>query len=155
MESKFEWKQDDFGAVTSYQWQSAFLVTEPLQGPKTIQRRRCWSGAFRFPHRYKVESTDLFEDADPEEQLGNIRATTIPEGEVSISKFKVGNTFYHEPCTSFVKYWNLKKASFARIGEKKQIMEAVEGRAKKELTFKNFYFLNVLVYFLDSAKKNS
>jgi len=34
-------------------------------------------------------------------------------------------------------------------------MEAVEGRAKKELTFKNFNFLNVLVYFLDSAKKNS
>ncbi len=97
-----------------------------------------------FPSTAKWRVLTARQEPVPEPQMGGqLRAPTVPEGEVSIPKFDFDETFDHEPFTELSEVFKSENGKLCKDRRGRQIMESVvrnEGRAnaawmkKKNLT---------------------
>jgi hypothetical protein len=62
-----------------------------------------------FPVGARWKALTPLEDTVPKEQVGNLRAPTVLEGEISIPKSNFGETFIHEPFPKLCEVFKFEK----------------------------------------------
>jgi len=93
-----------------------------------------------FPAGARWRELIPLDDAVPEEEVGNLRAPTVPNGEESIPKFNFGETFDREPFVELCEVFKEENGKLCKDRRGRQLMETVvreEGRAKKDWLEKN------------------